>query len=214
MSISISNKAQTQVLIPVALRETGQRPAGKVETVETAKTDKVTLGIQAEIPATYADPRRKVETPADLSSILKESNRKVQEIIDLIMPLLEKQGLNLAKVVSGEQKLIADPAAIEKAKAAIADNGEFGVQQVAERILNFARGAIGNDPGKLATIRAAVEDGFNQAAEILGGTLPKISQKTHAAIMATFDRWESEGISSDATSSLANRNNNANKYVQ
>jgi hypothetical protein len=189
MSISISNKAQTQVLIPVALREAGQRPAGKVEIVETAKTDKVTLGIQ-------------METPADLSSILKESNRKVQEIIDLIMPLLEKQGLNLAKVVSGEQKLIADPAAIEKAKAAIADNGEFGVRQVAERILNFAKGAIGNDPGKLATIRAAVEDGFNQAAEILGGTLPEISQKTHDAIMTTFDRWESEGMSPDTTSSL------------
>jgi hypothetical protein len=200
MSIVISNKAPAQVLIPVALRETG-RPAGKIETVETAKSDKVTLSTQVETPVTYADPRNKVETPADLSSILKESNRKVQEVIDLIMPLLEKQGLNFAKVVSGEQKLTADPAAIEKAKAAIADDGELGVQQVAERILNFAKGVIGNDLGKLATIRAAVEDGFNQAAEILGGTLPEISQKTHAAIMATFDRWESEGISSDSTSS-------------
>ena len=126
--------------------------------------------------------------------MLEESNRKAQEIIDLLMGLLEQQGLNIAKVASGEQTLQADPATIAKAKAAIAEDGEFGVQQVAERILSFAKVAIGDDPSKLAAIRAAVEKGFAQAKEILGGALPEISQKTYATIMASFDRWASDGI--------------------
>jgi hypothetical protein len=207
MSITISNKAQTPPVSPVALRTTAQRPAEKVE---TEPTDKVTLGTKAEPPATYADPRSKaLTTPAALEAMLEESNRKAQEVINLIKPLVEQQGLNLAKVVSGEQKLNADPATIEKAKAAIADNGEFGVRQVAERILNFAKGAIGDDPSKLATIRAAVEDGFSQAAEMLGGTLPEISQKTYAAIMETFDQWGSDGIPTGSTFSLASKGDNA-----
>ena len=126
--------------------------------------------------------------------MLEESNRKVKEIINLILPLVEQQGLNLAKVVSGEQKLTADAATIEEAQAAIADDGEFGIKAVAERILNFAKSVIGDDPSKLDAIRAAVEKGFKEATEMLGGALPEISQKTHKAIMAEFDRWQSDGI--------------------
>mgnify|MGYP007025911960 FL=1 len=53
---------------------------------------------------------------------------------------------------------------------------------------------IGDDPSKLDAIRAAVEKGFKEATEMLGGALPEISQKTHKAIMAEFDRWQSDGI--------------------
>jgi hypothetical protein len=131
--------------------------------------------------------------------MLENSNRKAQEVIDLILPLVQQQGLNLAKVVSGEQKLNADPATIAKAKAAIADDGEFGVEQVASRILDFAKAAIGDDPAKLDAVRAAVQDGFDQAAKIMGGALPDISQKTYEAIMARFDQWQNEGMDGSAS---------------
>jgi hypothetical protein len=143
-----------------------------------------------------------MQGPVDLASMLEESDRQVQEIIDRILPQVQQQGLNLAKVVSGEQKLQADPATIEKAKAAIADDGEFGVTQVAERILGFAKAAIGDDPAKLASIPAAVEKGFKEATDILGGTLPDISEKTHTAIMAEFDRWAKNGIPAGDTVKL------------
>ncbi|MDO9191370.1 MAG: hypothetical protein Q7U12_00560, partial [Undibacterium sp.] len=139
----------------------------------------------------------------DLEALLEESNRKAQAIVDLILPLVEQQGLNLAKVVSGEQKLTADPKAIEAAKAAIAADGEFGVQKTAERILGFAKAAIGDDPAKLEKVRAAVERGFKEAADILGGTLPEISQQTLAAIQTEFDRWKTDGIPTGDTLSLA-----------
>lgn len=38
---------------------------------------------------------------------------------------------------------------------------------------------------------------------MLGGTLPDISQKTHAAIMEEFDRWENAGLPSGDAVSLA-----------
>jgi hypothetical protein len=207
MSIVISNTPQNTprpVSTPaVTPRENTQTSSDKTEDV--AVTDKVTLGAQTTETPTYTDPRNNVaQTRPDVAAMLEESNRKVQEIINLILPLMRQQGLEIGKVVSGEQQLTTDAATIEKAKAAIAEDGELGVRQVAERILNFAKSAIGDDPSKLAAIRAGVEKGFKEATDMLGGTLPDISQKTYAAIMAEFDRWGSEGIPS-GTVSLASK---------
>lgn len=198
MSMTISTQGLPTRVAAGPIRDNGARAEDKTTNVQGPPTDKVTLGSQPGPPSgTYGDPRTKpAMSAADLDSILAESDSKTQEIMNLILPLIEQQSLNLAKVVSGEQKLSADPATIDKAKAAIADDGEFGVQQVADRILNFARAAIGDDPSKLATFRAAVEDGFKQAAEMLGGTLPEISEKTRTTIMATFDQWQSDGLPS------------------
>jgi hypothetical protein len=143
---------------------------------------------------TYTDPRLAKTGQADLQGLLEESERKAQAIINLIRPLIEQQGLSFAKIVSGEQKLSVDPKTIEAAKAAIAPDGELGVQKTAERILSFAKAAIGNDPAKLDTIRAAVEKGFQEAADMLGGTLPEISQQTLSAIQTEFERWKADGI--------------------
>lgn len=203
MSIVISNTTQnTQrpaVVPAVAPRDTTQATVDKTD--DTTATDKVTLGAQVDDTSTYTDPRNNIaQTRPDVAAMLEESNRKVQEIINLILPLMRQQGLEISKVVSGEQKLTTDAVTIEKAKAAIADDGEFGVRQVAERILNFAKSGMGDDPSKLAAIRAGVEKGFKEATEMLGGSLPDISQKTYAAIMGEFDRWESEGIPSGVVS--------------
>lgn len=203
MSIVISSTIQSAprpVAAPaVAPRETTQPAADKAD--DATVIDKVTLGAQATDTATYPDPRNSIaQTRTDIASMLEESNRKVQEIINLILPLMRQQGLEISKIVSGEQQLTTDAATIEKAKAAIAEEGEFGVRQVAERILNFAKSTIGDDPSKLAAIRAGVEKGFKEATDMLGGTLPDISQKTYAAIMGEFDRWDSAGIPSGAVS--------------
>lgn len=204
MNIVITNNTTQNTsrpaLVPaVAPREKAQATADKSD--DATVTDKVTLGAQASDTAIYTDPRNNItQTVPDVAAMLEESSRKVQEIINLILPLMRQQGLEIGKIVSGEQQLTTDAATIEKAKAAIAEDGELGVRQVAERILNFAKSAIGGDPSKLAAIRAAVEKGFKEATEMLGGTLPDISQKTYAAIMGEFDRWESAGIPSGAVS--------------
>lgn len=152
---------------------------------------------------TYGDPRKTAskEKP-DLQNMLDESNRKVDEFMQLLGSLVEKQGLSWSKLVSGEQKLSADAETIAKAKEAVSEDGEFGVRKTAERILTFAKMGMGDDPEKLATFRKAVEKGFDDAAKMLGGKLPQISEDTRKVIMAEFDRWEKEGIPGGDTVSL------------
>lgn len=205
MNIRIANtlaQAQPAVITPIKSRD--QTPSAGNAPASASSVDTVSLNSSANIDLTYADPRlAKSAAKTDLAALLEESDRKAQEIVDLIRPLVEQQGLNLAKVVSGEQRLTADPETIAKAKAAIAPDGEFGVQKTAERILSFAKAAIADDPAKLDKIRAAVERGFKEAADILGGTLPEISQQTLKTIQTEFERWKADGIPAGNTVSLA-----------
>jgi hypothetical protein len=215
MSIRISNPAASPPLVtnlPVKLRDNEHAETlTRSQPSPVVAQDTVSLNGSAggadEVAATYADPRlsqaNKASQKPDLAALLEESDRKAQEIINLIRPLIEQQGLNLAKVVSGEQKLSVDPKTIEAAKAAIGPDGEFGVQKTAERILSFAKAAMGGDPAKLDKIRAAVEQGFQQAAEMLGGSLPEISQQTLTAIQTEFERWKADGIPVGDTVTLA-----------
>ncbi|QLG88522.1 hypothetical protein HQ393_09825 [Chitinibacter bivalviorum] len=177
------------------------KTADSAATPQSVEQEKVSLGNSSDSPLTYAKPNRIM--PADLQTMLDDSQRKVDDMMNLIRPLLEQQGLNIAKVASGEQKLTVDQPTIDAAKQAISEDGEWGVKKVSERILSFAKFAMGNDPAQLDKIRDAVKLGFDQAKEVLGGTLPEISQKTYDTIMGEFARWEKEGIPSGDTVSLA-----------
>ncbi len=196
MSVNISGIAQQGAALPVMKA----KPAGAVtQETDTPAQDKVSLSGQQTPPEalTYSAKGSNKLAQSDLAKMIEESDRKAQAVIDLIRPLVEQQGLHMSKVASGEQQLSVDPATIEAAKAAIADGGEFSVEKTSERILSFAKAMIGADPSKLDAIRAAVEKGFQEAQDMLGGSLPEISQKTHAAIQAGFDRWKNEGIPAD-----------------
>ena len=205
MSIGISRQD-----LYVRTYQTAQTKPPKVgdnaaEDTGSANTDSANVSLEGSKSDTvvYTDPRLNKTAAPDLQALLEESNRKAQDIVNLIKPLIEQQGLELSKVVSGQQKITASPEAIKAAQAAIADGGEFSVQKTAERILSFAKAAIGDDPAKLDKITAAVEKGFKEAADILGGSLPDISKQTLETIRTEFARWKSEGIPSGDTVSLA-----------
>ncbi|SFN03806.1 hypothetical protein SAMN05660284_00344 [Formivibrio citricus] len=198
MSMNVSSASQsTPVTAQTPARSQSAKPEGKQQ--QTAQ-EKVSIGGQKTEGLTYSKPRA---MPESLATMLEDSDRKVQEMLDLIRPLIEQQGLTMAKVASGEQKLTVDQKTIDDAKAAISEDGEWGVRKVAERILSFAKFQMNDDPAQLQKIRDAVELGFSQAKEVLGGELPEISQQTYDTIMAEFDRWEKEGIPQGDTVSLA-----------
>jgi hypothetical protein len=217
MTLNVSSLARQGATPAVARAQAAAAGTPQKTDAPAPAEDKVTLGGRPAQPLTYAAPSRThaaksddadvkadgAVAQSDLASMLEESDRKAQAVIDLIRPLVEQQGLNMAKVASGDQKLSVDPKTIEAAQAAVAEDGEFGVQKTAERILSFAKAAIGADPSKLDSIRAAVEKGFQDAQDILGGSLPEISQKTRSTIQAEFDRWKKEGMPSGDTVSLA-----------
>ncbi len=91
----------------------------------------------------------------------------------------------------------------EEAAASIADDGEWGVEATANRILDFAVALSGGDPEKIDLLRDAVQKGFDAAGKIWGGDLPDISNQTLARVMEGFDKWaetgSSAGIGSDKT---------------
>ena len=196
MSITIPSSLNSLSVSAAATTVSERTASGRGSAAPTVLGDTVTLGAPVTDAPTYADPRGNsvVTSQTDLGAVLEHSNQQAQAIFNMILPLVREQGLNFAKVVSGTQRISADASSIEEAKAAISEDGAYGVLQVASRILNFAKSAIGNDPTKLDKIREAVERGFKAASEALGGVLPDISQQTHDAISAAIDRWQSEGI--------------------
>lgn len=197
MSLGISSVSPQGTALPAA--KVKPATASVREEAATPVEDKVTLGgkqPQSE-PLTYGGAVGNKITQSDLAKMIEDSDSKAQAVIDLIRPLVEQQGLNFAKVAAGEQQLSADPTTIEAARAAIAEGGEFSVEKTAERILGFARAMIGADPSRMESIRAAVEKGFQEAQDMLGGSLPEISQKTRDAVQAGFDQWEKDGMPAD-----------------
>ena len=86
-----------------------------------------------------------------------------------------------------------DQATQDAAIAAIADDGEWGTEATAGRILEFAKALTGGDPDKIEAMRGAFEKGFKAAEEIWGGKLPDISYKTYDRVMRGFDEWANGG---------------------
>lgn len=186
---------------PTAMAPPAQRSKGNGTSQTDAPPDEVTLGQAPGADVTYADPRAQAQSERpDLTSLLADSKQKVEEFMAFLRPLLAQQGLSIEKVVRGEQKISVDAQTVEKAKADIAEDGEWGVRKTAGRILDFARFGMGGDPAKIEVFRAAIQKGFDEAQAMLGGTLPEISQQTHQAIMDELDRWRAHGIPEGAIS--------------
>ncbi len=82
----------------------------------------------------------------------------------------------------------------EDAAKAVADGGAWSVDAVAGRIFDLATAIAGNDPEKLATMRAAVEEGFKQAGATWKSAtglsdMPDITQRTYNELMHRFDNF-------------------------
>lgn len=103
------------------------------------------------------------------------------------------KGNNLQITKDLFSKLNITPADSAKAAQAISEDGEWGVNAVATRIMDMAVALSGGDTEKLSVLRDAVEKGFAAAEKQWGGKLPSISQDTHKEIGNRFDYWEKYG---------------------
>lgn len=80
-----------------------------------------------------------------------------------------------------------------EAEKAISEDGEWGVNAVATRIMDMATSLSGGDSSKISVLREAVEKGFKQAGVQWGASMPSITGKTHDEINKRFDYWEENG---------------------
>ncbi|MDR1701966.1 MAG: hypothetical protein LBR56_04255 [Sporomusaceae bacterium] len=149
--------------------------------------------------STYGKPA----DPELIAKLKQEVDANFNYLKNIVEGLITKQGKKInsfadfGDIIRGKDVLFADAETISKAKADIADDGYWGVDQTAGRILDFAKALIGDDISKLPEIRDAVEQGFAAAKQALGlkkdENLPDISMRTYDKIMATFDSWEEAG---------------------
>lgn len=99
---------------------------------------------------------------------------------------------------SGEYTV--DAATKAQAQADIAEDGYWGVNQTSDRIIQFATALTGGNPDKIEEMREAFKQGYKQAEETWGGSLPDISKRTYEAVMEKFDKLAEEaGLQTDPT---------------
>lgn len=180
------------------------------ETVAAEETEKSKASSTASTTTTAAKQTSETYKP-DMDKIRKmKSDMKgnMAAFKQMVYKDAKAQGNNsndaLKKLLSGIKGMSQ-----EDAIKAVSDDGEWGVDATANRILDFAVAISGGDPSKISTLRDAVNKGFAAAGKVWGGSLPEISNKTLAKIMEGFDEWEKTGsaanIGSNAQSNAASQ---------
>lgn len=135
---------------------------------------------------TYKRPAGKVEQ-ATIEKLWAESERTYESLRRLVEQLLLRQGRTLETL--GDGAVTVDEEARAEAAALIADDGPLGAESVSERIVDFAKAISGGDPSKIGVLRDAIEEGFRQASQMLGG-LPEVSLRTYDLVMEKLAAWE------------------------
>lgn len=123
-----------------------------------------------------------------------DAEARTEQMRSLVEKLISKQG-NAYGAANDMWKFLAsgkytvDAATKAQAKADIAEDGYWGVNQTSDRILDFAKALTGGDPDKMEEMRAAFKKGFKQATGAWGKDLPSISNSTYDAVMEKFDKF-------------------------
>lgn len=83
-------------------------------------------------------------------------------------------------------------AAKKQAQEAISEDGYWGVNKTADRILEMAKALTGGDPEKIGLMKDAFDKGFKEATKTWGKDLPSISNDTYNRVQDLFSQWEEE----------------------
>ncbi|MBE5945117.1 MAG: hypothetical protein E7258_09420 [Lachnospiraceae bacterium] len=184
-----------------AYTATSTKPVSKVEPAVTEEAAAVYEKSEATSSATYTSKNPKVDQ-ATIDKLKADAEARYAQLASLVEKLMTKQGessyiASLGDLMTAvkEGKFDVSPEAIEQAKKDVAEDGYWGVEQTATRIVDFAKALTGGDPSKIEDMRGAIEDGFGQAAKLWGSDLPEISQNTYDRVNELLDEWASETTS-------------------
>jgi hypothetical protein len=126
-------------------------------------------------------------------SMIRQQN--AEQLIQMVYDILNMQGYQgfvasrkLEDAILGIKEHIENGGTItpeEKAAAAaaIAEDGQWGVEAVSDRLVSMAVKLADGDEGKFKMMKSAIESGFKAAEAMWGGELPEICYKTFEATM-------------------------------
>lgn len=132
-----------------------------------------------------------------IAKLKSDFTQNTESFKAMVRKMLEKQGLAVNDVLKALDRgdsvdFFVDEETRASAEEAISENGFWGVEQTATRILDFAKALSGGDPSKIDMLVSAFKEGFEAAKEAFGGKLPDISQKTYDRVMEGFENWRKE----------------------
>ncbi len=166
---------------------------------QTGKTEDAEKSVvEATLEASKETPSKKDNYISSLSdedrtSLVEQMKDELEAMklrfINTVKDSILGQGKTSKKAENGSIWDKIDLKTQEEAQAAIAEDGYWGVEQTAQRMLTFAQSLTGGDPSKAEEMRQAFIKGYEEAEEAWGGKLPDISQKTYDRTMELFDEW-------------------------
>ncbi|MBQ6006737.1 MAG: hypothetical protein IJL14_10900 [Selenomonadaceae bacterium] len=203
-----------------AAKKAQQAPKSAEDFTVDNESAQETKGLSAEqVSALKDDLAAQEQTMLNVMiQALTESNDKLQSWLDDGVGILNFGGVQIdaARFALPEVATNAEDAA-----KAIAPGGAWSVDAVSTRVFDLATAIAGDDPEKLAQMRAAVEEGFKQAGMVWKDStgqskLPEISTQTYNEIMSRFDKRAGElsGTSTADTAANVTVNTTAEKILE
>lgn len=180
---------------------TVKKEAVVAATDESAVVYEKSEASKTSVAATYTASSAK-SSKVDAATIEKlkaDAEARFASLQSLVDKLLTKQSethqyASLGDLMTAvkDGKIAVDPETVAQAKKDVADDGYWGVEQTASRIVDFAKALTGGDASKVEEMRKAIEKGYKAATKSWGSDLPEISQKTNSRVNELLDQWADE----------------------
>jgi hypothetical protein len=192
---SVNSNKQSQTNAASAGEESSTAGAIKTDTLEISKTT------DSDAVDSKADAKK--ANASEIEALQKQAEQTAENLKEMVGRLLYKQAkyAGLAGMY-GKNVSETDSTSVTQASQAISDDGDFGVEAVSNRIVDFAVKVSGGDTTKLDELKAAIKKGFDQAGMEFGGDLPGISSKTYDAVMTKLDKGAKGDTSDTASASV------------
>ena len=194
-NMTVNNNVSTYAANNTAsARETGT--SAKAAETEKKTEDSGVVYEKSDAPKTNST-NQIYNRDAIVGKLKADQQNRIASMQSLVEKLLNKQkgtfdlanSNNLAdtfRKVAGA----ASPDDIAAAKASIAEDGYWGVEQTSDRLVSMAIALSGGDTEKADELKNAITKGFKQATAAWGEKLPQICQDTYDTTMKKMDDWK------------------------
>ncbi len=190
-----------------AAQDTSQTAADGFAVSQTAATSNTAVtysrkeaskGLQAsevqDLVSQQADSYSAMVSEMLTTQLFQTKNADGLSLGEVLSSALGTDGTALKDVLSSFQ--ISDEDA-QTAADAVSEDGDWGVDAVASRIMDMAVALSGGDSSKYEELKSAVMQGFSNAASKWGvddiSDMPSITSDTYTEVMNRFDYLEANG---------------------
>lgn len=173
------------------IKQTQTQTESEAAAQESAVTqDTVELGTKTTGKVTYSASDAKKLSDTEIAQLKAQADRSTEILKSLVEKLILKQGstANLTQSLLN----ITNPSDTQDAADSIAEDGEYGIEAISDRLVDFAKAISGSDKSKLSELKDAIDEGFSQATKAWGGELPGICRQTYDRTMEKLNAWSEE----------------------